>query len=122
MRRAVDRLQRRLVRCPDWDGVHHEVFEAFPPWRGESDGTRALDFLGGRTDPKLRAWLEPTPAGPAEIERPLPCAAYFEWIALLRSIAEAQRRYAIVELGAAYGPWLAYAWHACRRRARPSPV
>lgn len=110
---GIRRAQFHLVRAPAWDGVHHPIFESFVPWSGTSDGTRVLDFLGGRTDPRFRMQFRPTPIGEAVLSLPVPSASYFEWIALLQAVVAARSRFVMVELGAGYGPWLASAWLAC---------
>lgn len=122
--RRLARGLGEILRPPRrWDGHHHAVFDEFPRWRGESDGTFSHDFLGVRTDPRFRPQFRPDPRGPVEPDYPAPQATYFEWVFVLEAVlaARAGRPFTVVELGAGYGPWLATTHAALRARSNVAP-
>ncbi|MCP8467850.1 FkbM family methyltransferase [Pseudomonas sp. ZM23] len=73
-----------------------------------------LDWLGIRTDIRLHAWLPAPTSGPLVIgDLPIPDdrvhAETIEYIALICSLERAHQQgrnsFAVMELGASYGPW-----------------
>ena len=84
---------------------HHPVFSVFPI---ADEGT---DFIGARFRPDF---LEPHGGKLPPVDN-----EYFEWIDLLESVAGANGRYVMVELGAGYGRWAVRA--ACAARSRGVP-
>jgi hypothetical protein len=95
------------------------VFEEFPPVPGASQPGYIVDFLGIRT--------RVTYATPfAEFDgrvfsTPVPVGDWFhaetiEYVGLLKSVLTATDRYAVLELGAGWGPWLVSGATAAKRR------
>ncbi len=94
---------------------HHPLFYQFqPPTEPVPEGFDR-DFLG--TKIRFEFWHKPAlyPGYPALTEE------YFEWIALLESVAEMRDSFTMVELGAGYGLWSVRAALAIERLC-PRPV
>ncbi len=124
-RRLRERLGRFLRPPRPWDGRHHPVLERFRPWEGEADGRFIHDFLGVRTDPRFRIEFKPDQPGHLATNYPDPDWTYFETIFVLESVidsADAGRpSYAMMELGAGFGPWMATT-HVAMRRLSAKPI
>jgi FkbM family methyltransferase len=99
--------------------MHHPIFERFEYWRGFVPAHTQANWLGVLTDVRYAAWAahpEGVLVGP-----PLPPVnndEYAEWIDLLDAVCCAGERFAMVELGAGWGRWLANA-AAAYRQLRP---
>jgi FkbM family methyltransferase len=99
----------------------HRVFSKFAPYEGWAEPGFERGFYGVN----IRDWLylghskglddrrAVYPAHPPVDEE------YFEWIALLTTVAEAQGRFCMAELGAGWGRWMAAAAMLCRQKALP---
>lgn len=94
-----------------------DVIAAFPPYRGPGTPGFITDFLGVRTRVEFVQGLAPWdgrvegPPVPGNFHAPA-----VEWAGVLRSVLDARDRYAAVELGAGWGPWLVAAATAAARR------
>jgi FkbM family methyltransferase len=98
------------------DSVHHPIFDRFQSWHGTVPPFTQANWLGVLTDTRYANW-EAHPEG-VLVEPPLPPAdteEYAEWIDVLDAVSQAGERFAIVELGAGYGRWLADAAFAYRQ-------
>jgi len=94
------------------------VFDEFTTYTGPGQPGFVTNFLGART-----RCLSQTPLLPFDgtVEGlPVPVGSTqgetAEWIGTLRSVAEAQGRFRLLELGAGYGPWMAITHIAARQR------
>ena len=115
----------RTPPAPENDQVYagyapHElaVFRQFPPYAGPGSPGFITNFLGVRIRTSFSTPLHafsghvegyPVPVGGVQAETA-------EYIGLLRSVLDAQGRYALLECGAGYGPWIAMAAAAARLR------
>jgi FkbM family methyltransferase len=102
----------------------HPVFTKIEPWEGWVEPRWDVNFLGVRTrvdffrlydelgDFSQRRHVVGAP--------PIPNEDYFEWIALLEAVTEAEREFTMVELGAGWGKWIV-AGVAALRQYRPLP-
>jgi len=97
---------------------HHEVFKKFKPYTGMGRKGYAINFLGTLTDV---AHICPVSLVPRKLQDsdaetnericiqtqyPEFREDYFEWISVLESVAQADKDYVAVELGAGIGPHL----------------
>ncbi|WP_149538597.1 class I SAM-dependent methyltransferase [Siccirubricoccus phaeus] len=95
------------------------ILDAFTPWQGTAPPDRYVNWLGVSV---RTAFVRSTlPFGGMVEGRPEPVGSLqgetAEWIAVLRSVlAAAPGRYAMLELGAGYGPWMAITACAARQR------
>lgn len=99
--------------------AHHELFQAYPPWRGITKPAMGVDFLGVHT--RNEFWPPwPKEPGDQEIEVAYPPfdEEYFEWISLLSAVKDATGRFTMIELGAGWGRWLGRAAAAIRKTTR----
>jgi FkbM family methyltransferase len=90
------------------DSVHHPIFDHFQPWHGTVPAYTQANWLGVLTDTRYANWAA-QPEG-VLLEPPLPPAdneEYAEWIDVLDAVLHAGERFAMVELGAGFGRWLA---------------
>lgn len=76
----------------------------FGAWRGSASGSFHIDFAGMKTDPRFWPSFKPTRPGPVRISLPRFGVGYLEVLATTASIFAAQGRYAVMELGAGWGP------------------
>lgn len=129
---------------PDWvtaepigkDG-HHSIFDRFERTRPFDDASHHVNFMGARIahgferdlrdavpsiDPKLSDGLKASGRSIAHDDDPTfpyrNSEDYFEWIDLLTAIDRADTRFAMIELGAGYGRWIANAAAALKRRKK----
>jgi FkbM family methyltransferase len=105
----AERRQRQSVVEPR-DTPPHPVFDAFESWVGPVDPGWDVNFLGVRTRVSffsVFARLADYPRGcTREAPKPVPNEDYFEWIALLEAVLDAQGSFTMVELGAGWGRWI----------------
>jgi FkbM family methyltransferase len=94
---------------------HHPLFYQFKPPAEPFPTGFDRDCLGSVV--RYEFWHKPAlnPGYPCLTEE------YFEWIALLKSVAEARDSYTMIELGAGYGLWSVRAALAIER-LHPRPV
>jgi FkbM family methyltransferase len=94
---------------------HHPLFYRFQPAGGPFPAGFDRDCLGSVI--RYEFWHQPelNPGYPPFDER------YFEWIALLESVAAAQGSFTMIDLGAGFGRWAVRAALAVQRLA-PMPV
>ncbi|HEY0203488.1 MAG TPA: FkbM family methyltransferase [Acetobacteraceae bacterium] len=94
------------------------VFEHFPPYAGPGSPSFVTNFLGVRVRTSFSTPLHafdgyvegyPVPVGGVQGETA-------EFIGTLRSVLDAGDRYALLECGAGYGPWMAMAAAAAGQR------
>lgn len=88
---------------------HHKVFEKFQCWQGEVDAGFTSDFLGILTDNRFFSMLDQASSKESKLvqtDYPPFNEQYFEWIALLKAVAEAKDSFTMIELGAGWGCWL----------------
>jgi FkbM family methyltransferase len=94
------------------------VFDDFPPVASDPQAGFMVDFLGVRTRATCaspfvslagRVFNTPAPVGDFHAET-------IEYVGLLKSVLSAKDRYAALELGAGWGPWLIGGAVAARRR------
>lgn len=97
-----------------------EVLAAFDPYTGPGKAGFVTDFLGTRTRTyyvhglnALDGVVEGLP-NPGNFH-----ASTVEWVGVLRSALDADRRFVAVELGAGWGPWLTACAAACSRKGIP---
>jgi FkbM family methyltransferase len=91
-------------------GGHDDVMKHFSCWEGDVEPGWSVNFLGVHTRVAFFSMFEQL----ADFSQrrhlltthPYPNEDYFEWVALLQSVVEAQQRFTMVELGAGYGKWL----------------
>jgi FkbM family methyltransferase len=87
---------------------HHPVFDQFGRWEGPVAAGWQANWLGVQTDASYANW--DAAAEPMIVRPPLPdidSEEYPEWIDLLTAASQAGDRFAMVELGAGFGRWLA---------------
>jgi FkbM family methyltransferase len=98
--------------------ARHSVFRQFEPYEGWAESGFELGFYGVH----IRDWLfAGTSKGYTErrrirVDHPSPDEEYFEWVALLTTIAHARDRFCMAELGAGWGRWITSAAVLCRRK------
>lgn len=92
---------------------HHPVFEEFTQFGGVSQAGHMVDFIGSTINEKLFSGYFPEPH---QASLPSLDEEYFEWIDILRSVAEARDEFVFVELGAGYGRWTARAFKAAEQK------
>jgi len=96
----------------------HCVFREFAPYDGWAEPGFERWFYGLN----IRDWLFTgeskgyTDRRAVHVGHPPVDEEYFEWIALLTSIAHARGRFCMAELGAGWGRWIASAAVLCRQR------
>ena len=117
---ADDLRRRRQVAIEARDTPPHAVFEPYDPWTGEVEAGWDVNFLGVRTRVAFFSLMEQlgdfSESRWIEAERPVPNDEYFEWIALLEAVAEAEHSFVVVELGAGWGRWIVNGVAALRQR------
>jgi FkbM family methyltransferase len=117
---ADDLRRRRQVAVEARDTPPHPVFEPYAPWTGEVEAGWDVNFLGVRTRVAFFSLMEQLGDYSAprsiEAERPVPNEEYFEWIALLEAVGEAEGSFVMVELGAGWGRWIVNGVAALRLR------
>jgi FkbM family methyltransferase len=94
---------------------HHPLFYKFTPPAGPFPDGFDRDFLGSVI--RLEFWSPPA----FDTGYPKVTQDYFEWIALLESVAAARDSYTMIELGAGFGLWSVRAALAIQRLS-PMPV
>ena len=111
-------------------GHNHPIFNKFSPWQGNCPndchpnylGSVARDYFYDKTKPvtnddlQLRHFFEAVPLPPTVTEE-----EYFEHIAFLTSVDQADDSFVMMELGAGFGRWIINAGLAMRR-SRNLPV
>lgn len=116
--------RRRQVAVESRAVPPHPVFEPYRPWAGDADAGWDVNFLGVRTRVAFFSLMEQlgdfSELRSIEAGLPVPNEEYFEWIALLEAVAEAEGSFVMVELGAGWGRWIANGVAALRMR-RPLP-
>ena len=111
-------LVSRLLGTTPKPESRHRVFGDFAPYEGWADAGFELGFYGLN----IRDWLFTGESKGYDQRRvvhvghPPVDEEYFEWIALLTSIAHARGRFCMAELGAGWGRWIASAAVLCRQR------
>lgn len=98
---------------------NHPIFEAFERVTTTGTGAHLLDFVGGRTRVEFKAGWEKFahPEGrEIKVNYPPLNEHYFDWIATLTTVAEAEGTFRMAELGAGWAPWLVRAALAARQR------
>jgi FkbM family methyltransferase len=90
------------------------VFELFGQVRPEPKTGFVTDFLGTRTRTSS-LWDEVRQFDGLVMGKPVPHDLFeaIEWIGVLKSVAAAKGRFAMMELGAGWGPWLVASAAAC---------
>lgn len=98
----------------------HPAFLQFERYQGTPPEGFDINFLGQRTSRQFGSpsasfakWIADPKSG---TEYPTVSEEYFEWIAALEAVLEAQGTLTMLELGAGYGRWLVVAACAARRR------
>jgi FkbM family methyltransferase len=101
------------------EGAQHPAFTGFKPWRGIPEAGCQVNFLGVQTSIEYFDAMDATPQVEVQTEYP-PTAEedIFEWIDLLESVTSSDGVFAMVELGAGWGRWIANAAAACRQIGR----
>ena len=89
---------------------HHPIFSSFSPVSHPAPKGCQMDFLGTKFRCEFDGCGESASWSPPEAGE-----EYFEWIALLESVAAANGRFVMVELGAGYGRWALRGASAARR-------
>jgi FkbM family methyltransferase len=111
-------LIRRVLGFPLKPRSRHRVFDQFEAFVGFAEPGFDLGFYGVN----IRDWLHTGQSKGLNdrrhlrIEQPSVDEEYFEWIALLSTIAAAQRRFCFAEIGAGWGRWMVTAAVLCRQR------
>ena len=101
--------------------AHHTVFSRFPCWQGEVPAGFSVNFLGVVTrksywrPPNVRVLTGDSASRFVKTEYPAQDEEYFEWIDVLESVVAAEGHFAMLELGAGWGPWTVNAAVALRR-------
>jgi FkbM family methyltransferase len=96
----------------------HAIFQQFATY----DGWAEPGFERGHYGINVRDWLFAgrskgfTDRRHVEVDHPPVDEEYFEWIALLTTIAHARDRFCIAEIGAGWGRWITSAAVLCRRK------
>ena len=96
----------------------HSIFRQFAPYEGWAEAGFERGFYGVN----IRDWLHTGQSKGFDarravyVEHPSLNEEYFEWIALLATIANARRRYCFAEIGAGWGRWMAAAVVLCRQK------
>jgi FkbM family methyltransferase len=96
----------------------HSVFRQFAPYEGLAEAGFERGFYGVN----IRDWLHTGQSKGFDTRRavyvghPSLNEEYFEWIALLATIANARGRYCFAEIGAGWGRWMAAAVVLCRQK------
>jgi FkbM family methyltransferase len=107
-----------IQRYPGYSQADLAVFQSFPPVRVRPQAGFFVDFLGVRT----RAAYANFQAFDGKVMgHPVPYsdrlhAETIEWIGLLKAVLDARGRFAAMELGAGWGPWLVGGAVAARHR------
>lgn len=133
---AIARLVARLrtgnrPRSADWRAwwpftparasSSHSIFDQFADYEGWAEPGFERGFYGVN----VRDWLYTgeskglTDRRQVWPGRPPVDEEYFEWIALLVSVAHADRRFCFAEIGAGWGRWMVSAAALCRQRNLP---
>ena len=111
-------LIRRVLGIPVKPRLRHGIFDQFAPYVGFAEAGFERGFYGLN----IRDWLHTGQSKGLNdrrhlrIEHPSIDEEYFEWIALLATIAAARRRFCFAELGAGWGRWMATAAVLCRQK------
>ena len=94
------------------------VFERFHRYVGEGRPGFVTNFLGARTRCDLQTPLLPFDGAVEGLPQPVGSTQgeTAEWIGTLRSVAEADGQFRLLELGAGYGPWMAITCLAARQQ------
>lgn len=103
MTQAVAKHQERFLRYPPWSGVLEKDYAWVTFVGSKVRHTFAPEYVDPKADRFVTA---PHPALDEE---------YFEWLDLVESLEEAQRRFVMLELGAGYGRWCVNAANFARR-------
>ena len=111
---------RRQAALEALDTPPHAVFEPYRPWAGEVDAGWVVDFLGVRTRvgffSLMGQLVDASERRSVVAGIPVANEEYFEWIALLEAVAEAEHSFVMVELGAGWGRWMVSGIAALRQR------
>jgi FkbM family methyltransferase len=89
--------------------THHHIFHEYRRMPVVGTGKHLFDFLGVATKCNYKKGLEKHVLKPGEratLGYPTLNEHYFDWIALLSSVANAGGIFRMAELGAGWGPWL----------------
>jgi FkbM family methyltransferase len=121
MTEDADERRRRQSALDASDAPPHPVFDFFHPWRGRVEPGWDVNFLGVRTRVAFFSLYEQladfSQAREIRAGLPIPNEDYFEWIALLESVRDAEGAFTMVELGAGWGKWLVSGIAALRQGA-----
>lgn len=92
------------------------------PWTGASSGRFHLDFLGVKTDPRFFSGLSAAKPGRISVSLPSLSEFYLEYCALVMAATYERRRrgFRVIEVGAAWGLWVARAVALGRRLGLPT--
>jgi FkbM family methyltransferase len=116
----LDERQRRQFALEAGDAPPHPVLDSFGSWHGWVEPGWDVNFLGVRTRVAYFSLYEQLADFSQGREReagpPIPNEDYFEWIALLEAVAEAEGSFTMVELGAGWGKWIVNGVAALRAR------
>jgi len=106
---------------------HHPLFRQYTCWSGDAPAGFAANFLGVKTRENYTTAVtrgpSSRPSRPSYLTTTYPdfSEEYFEWIDILESVANANKRFVMIELGAGYGRWLVNAATALRKTRRLVP-
>lgn len=104
-----------LQTLPSQNLLTHPVFEFFERWSGKTNGFYLRDFLGTKTDPKVKKSWKAQPKGFAKPNYPVVNEHYYDWLVVLSSVLAAKTQFNMIELGAGYAPWLVRAAYALKQ-------
>lgn len=98
---------------------HHPIFEKFQPQMVTGTGEHVFDFLGVATDASFKKGWEKWAIHKGRnhvYSYPPVNEHYFDWIALLQAVENANGTLRIAELGAGWAPWLVRGAVAARQK------
>ena len=98
---------------------HHPIFQSFESVDCIGTGKHIFDFLGVATDTAFkRSWerFSIKEGSTYRASTPSVNEHYFDWIAVLESVAACSGTFRMAELGAGWGPWLMRALKAAEQK------
>lgn len=110
-----------LQTLPSRDLITHPIFKCFERWSGKTDGLYLRDFLGSKTDPKVKTPWKAQPEGIIKPNYPVVNEHYYDWLVVLSSVLAAKEQFTMIELGAGYAPWLIRAAYALKQKKPDIP-
>jgi FkbM family methyltransferase len=106
---------------------HDPLFRQYACWSGDVPAGFAVNFFGVKTRQDYTTAVTRDPSSrssrPSYVTTTYPDFGeeYFEWIDILESVANADKQFVMIELGAGYGRWLVNAATALRKTRRLVP-